>query len=264
MGYYDFLGCVWNIANNGAEAIERASANAYDLILMDMQMPVTDGLTAARAIRLLPVHQTTPILAMTANVFHEDRVNCLAAGMNAFIAKPVESDTFFETLLKWLSPRTGYYHPVPETHPDVQPVSNNVILPNPLPTSLEVTPEIDSAVGMKNMWSNDVDYARFLSKYEDLHADDSERLRISIEQGDENKARCLAHSLKGISGMLGLSRVNKAAAALESALREGQDSTAIENLVTMLDVEQRSVSVAIKNFVSVFEKSEEPSLNLSK
>jgi len=77
--------------------------NHYALILMDMQMPHMNGVDATKAIRADSQNATTPILAMTANVFDENRQSCLAAGMDDHIAKPIEVDRLFETLLKWLS-----------------------------------------------------------------------------------------------------------------------------------------------------------------
>jgi len=93
--------CV-DTAENGEEATRRASSETYALILMDMQMPKLDGLSATRLIRQTPGYELTPILAMTANAFTEDRQHCLDAGMNDFLAKPFNPDVLFGILLRWL------------------------------------------------------------------------------------------------------------------------------------------------------------------
>ncbi len=94
-------------ACDGEEAVRMAGIQAYDLILMDMQMPRLNGLDATRAIRQLPANAATPIVALTANAFAEDRDTCLAAGMNDHIGKPMQPQEMIRTLLKWLRVAAG-------------------------------------------------------------------------------------------------------------------------------------------------------------
>ena len=95
-------GFVVDTAEDGVQAIQKAQITPYALILMDMQMPNLDGLEATMQIRKLPGYLETPILAMTANAFTEDKLRCFEAGMNDFIVKPIAPDKIFVTLLKWL------------------------------------------------------------------------------------------------------------------------------------------------------------------
>jgi len=95
-------GLLVDSAQDGVEALQKARSGVYDLVLMDMQMPNLNGIEATTRLRELPGYAQTPILAMTANAFAEDRASCLAAGMNDFIVKPIDPELLFAVLLKWL------------------------------------------------------------------------------------------------------------------------------------------------------------------
>jgi CheY-like chemotaxis protein len=94
-----------DLAENGQIALDRLAVGHYDLVLMDMQMPVMDGVTATLAIRRQPLLKGLPVVAMTANAMQADRDRCLAAGMNDHIAKPIEPEDLWKALLKWIMPR---------------------------------------------------------------------------------------------------------------------------------------------------------------
>ncbi|MGZ8249004.1 MAG: ABC transporter substrate-binding protein [Methylomagnum sp.] len=228
-----------DVAENGAEAVERARQAQYDLILMDMQMPVLDGLAATRAIRALPGYQATPILAMTANVFEEDRRRCLESGMDDHIGKPVDPERLFGALLKWLPAR-----------PEAMPTEPQAEMPDTVsrpvwPEWLDKIPGLEPAQGLKCLNGKLESYLRLLRRFADTHRGDMAELRKHLDADDLNHARRLAHSLKGVAGSLGAARVQSLASELEALLRERGDRRRVTALASALEIELNSLMAAI-------------------
>ncbi len=119
-------GVAADLAENGAEAVAMAGRMDYDLILMDMQMPVMDGLEATRVLRATPRNARTCIIAMTANAFDEDRRRCLAAGMDGYLAKPVAPDDLVAAMMRWIPAKPG--PAVPGAPPALAPAAETAAL----------------------------------------------------------------------------------------------------------------------------------------
>ena len=225
-------------AQNVREAVEKTISTAYDLILMDMQMPEMDGLTATRLIRELPNRTKLPILAMTANAFDEHRQTCLSAEMNDFIPKPVDPEILFTALLKWL-PEQTCLTPAPPARELLTPEVTD------WHELLGHIPDLDPTLCLANLRGNVSKYVQLLRQFAQSHQDDAARITASLTTGNFQEGRNLAHGLKGVAATMGATRIRALAAQLESALRAEQPAGETDPLIKDLAQAQACLTTAI-------------------
>ena len=200
------VGCVITVASNGEESLRMVQEASYDIVLMDVQMPIMDGLTATREIRKLPGLERLPIIAMTANAMREDMERCMDAGMDEYIAKPIDPDAMFQTLRKF------YTAPASQASPSM-PKPSAVSEPG-----IEQISGIDTESGFKRVMGNRALYYELLARFCDGQKDTACQISEALTKGDLPLAERLAHTLKGVAGTIGAKDVSEAAAAVENAI----------------------------------------------
>jgi signal transduction histidine kinase/DNA-binding response OmpR family regulator len=211
-------GAIVTIARNGGEAVklltgsepERAPDPAFDIVLMDLQMPEMDGYEATRLIRSDPRLQKIPIIAMTAHVLAEERRRCLEAGMNDHVSKPIDPDTLFATLARWTNslPRQSQPSHAIQT-PSAKPAGDGG-----LPEIAGI--DIDSA--LHRVAGNWRLYRDLLQQFAARECNAPGRISAALEAGDRRLAERIAHTVGGVAANIGIPAVHATAERLERAL----------------------------------------------
>jgi PAS domain S-box-containing protein len=206
------MGLRVTLANHGREAVEHAAARRFDAILMDLQMPEMDGLEATRRIRALPQGPDVPIIAMTAAAMTADREASQSAGMNDFLAKPIDIAELTTALLRWISPLGAEEASVLKIAP---------IAPTAPPDGMGIPFEIaglDLDDALRHMGGDWNLLRRALDGFARDFAESAADLDDHLAQGRWAEARRLVHTLKGIVKTIGATALHEASQPLEAAL----------------------------------------------
>jgi|GEM_PF-1094034 len=225
------VGIQADLADNGAVAVEMVQQHHYDLVLMDVQMPVMDGLIATRKIRGLAQFSDLPIIAMTAGATIEEQQRCMDSGMNAHVAKPIDPTHLFATLVEWIPPR--------EVEPD-DTQSWPVIPANPISPDVNALPDIaglDTKTGLRRASNNQSFYLDLLRMFVRGQQDATAQIRTALDAGKFEEAQRIAHTLKGVSGNIGANEIYHGAAALEDAIKTFAQRNIIDPI--LVDAENR-------------------------
>lgn len=219
------MGLQVTVASHGREALDQLAAVRFDLVLMDLQMPVMDGFEATVAIRAIDWGRQLPIIAMTAAAFADDRRRVLEAGMNDFVSKPVDSQQLLDVLLRWLphcppqglTAAAGLPVPTDQAATVVAPDAPQALLPAELEG-------FELGLALQRLGHDQTLLLRVLRQFlHDFQPDDwAGQFDTACRDGDRVSAQRLAHTLNGVAGSLGAVRVQAAASALE-AMFEGAE-----------------------------------------
>ena len=224
-----------DVANNGQRAVEMVKLHTYDIVLMDMHMPVMDGVNATIEIRKNAQFDQLPIVAMTANAMQQDKDKCAQAGMNDYLTKPIDPDELFRTLLKWIKPR----HEAIATQPEKK-VGGSVVADMPVIDGLDVELGLQRVSGKKSL------YLGMLRKYVSNQENVVSELRSALSLSDRSAAELIVHSSKAVNGNIGATRLQEIAESLENQLRSGAPLESIRAKIDEFAMLQSEMIAALK------------------
>jgi CheY-like chemotaxis protein/HPt (histidine-containing phosphotransfer) domain-containing protein len=201
------------LAGNGSEALERLRQYRFDIVLMDVQMPVMDGLQATRAIRADPLLAATRVIACTANARHEDRAKCLAAGMDDVVTKPLNPDLLFATLVQWLT-ATVRVRPAEEQRQPAEKAHASLVM-------------WDIAALVQTVGDKTETQQRLLNKFLLGASVQAAEISTAVNNGAWMQAADVAHKLKSSARAVGAMQLGQHCAALEAAGRASDNGRCI-------------------------------------
>ena len=208
------------IVNNGQEALEALSNQEFDLVLMDIQMPVMDGFEATKIIRANPKYKDLPVIAMTADSKDDDRQRCLAAGLNDHVVKSLNPEPLYQVLVKWLNV---------EKSPSIPSITNPVAFDEEifLPTDL---PGIDCSIGLKIVRGNTRFLQKLLLDFYEEHHDDMQLLYQAIKSDNDTLARRIVHTLISTAGSIGAIDLHAEAMQADEVMKQNQRKVMISDI----------------------------------
>nr|MDJ0991618.1 response regulator [Desulfobacterales bacterium] len=211
-------GLIVTIANDGREGVNAVKESNFDVVLMDIQMPVMDGLTATREIRIDNRLNDLPIIAMTAHAMAGDEDKSIQAGMNGHVTKPIDPNQLFSTLQKWIKPREKIA--ILQSSID----SNELSIENKTDSVEDELPEhlegFDLTDGLKRLQGNKKLYHKLLLSFAQDYNGVANEIRQALDAEDYEQAHSLVHNIKGLAGNLSAMEVQPAALKLEKLIKE--------------------------------------------
>jgi CheY-like chemotaxis protein len=233
------LGISADVAVDGEIAVAMAGETSYDLILMDIQMPVMDGREACRRILALPGRRQTPIIALTANILPESRTACLAAGMVDYLEKPVTNERLRSCLACWL--------PAARLVRELEAADGGI---RPLLDALEEAGGFAPASALEVLGIRPEKYPTLLLKYLAVHGETLTKTRAALQAGDLQLAKRLVHTLKGTTATLGLTATCALASRLDKVLEGSGETETINNLLSELAATDRQQRATLQRLLA--------------
>ena len=228
----DRIGINIEIVNNGEDAVKKVKESKYDLVLMDLHMPIMDGYGASTSIRKFD--EKIPIIAITADTRSNLMTKCKLAGINDIITKPINPKLMYSTISKWISPSKLTVKNINNLNKDGNAHLNDVIITG-----------LDSELGLKRFAGNMKLYRSMLNKFILSYENTCSELRKMVQHNDFEQAHLIIHSLKGESGNIGVTKVYELSKLVEIAIIN-KDLVEIERELTLLDVSLANIIAAIR------------------